>query len=60
MAVLLIGTLDTEGDELGIVRDRLLAAGVEVLLADVSTLGPPHGAEPDMAMTETMRRFKAL
>ena len=49
MAVLLIGTLDTKGEELAFVRDRLLAAGVEVLLADVGTQGPPHGAEPDIA-----------
>ena len=48
VAVLLIGTLDTKGDELGFVRDRLLAAGVQVILADVSTQGPPHGAEPDI------------
>ena len=49
MAVLLIGTLDTKGAELAFVRERLLAAGVEVILADVGTHGPPHGVEPDIA-----------
>src|ERR1044072_3961065 len=47
-AVLLIGTLDSKGAELAFMRDRLVAAGVEVILADVGTQGPPHGAEPDI------------
>ena len=41
MAVLLIGTLDTKGAELGYVRDRLTAAGVAVLVADAGVLGLP-------------------
>lgn len=41
MAVLLIGTLDTKGAEIGYVRDRLTAAGVPVLIADAGVLGPP-------------------
>lgn len=41
MAVLLIGTLDTKGAELGYVRDRLAAAGVPTLVADAGVLGPP-------------------
>ena len=40
--VLLIGTLDTKGDEYAFLRDRLRDAGVEVLLADVGTLEPPR------------------
>jgi uncharacterized protein (UPF0261 family) len=47
--VLLIGTLDTKGDELAFVRQRLLDAGVDVLVADAGTGGPPHGIEPDVA-----------
>ena len=43
--VLLIGTLDTKGDEYAFLRERLRHAGVDVLLADVGTLEPP-GAEP--------------
>jgi uncharacterized protein (UPF0261 family) len=50
MAVLLIGTLDTKGEELAFLRERLLQAGVDVLLADASTHGPPHGAEPDLTL----------
>jgi uncharacterized protein (UPF0261 family) len=38
--VLLIGTLDTKGDELAFLRERLRDAGVGVLLADVGTLEP--------------------
>ncbi|WP_028060716.1 Tm-1-like ATP-binding domain-containing protein [Candidatus Solirubrobacter pratensis] len=48
MAVLVIGTLDTKGDELAFLRERLLESGVGVLLADAGTQGAPHGAEPDI------------
>lgn len=41
MAVLLIGTLDTKGSEVGFVRDRLLAAGVAVRVLDAGSLGSP-------------------
>ena len=51
MAVLLIGTLDTKGAEIGYVRDRLAAAGVEVLVADAGVLGDPAFA-PDIARAE--------
>jgi uncharacterized protein (UPF0261 family) len=50
--VLLIGTLDTKGDEYAFLRDRLRDAGVDVLLADVGTLEPPRGAEPDIGREE--------
>ena len=43
VAVLLIGTLDTKGEELAFLRSRLLQAGVAVLLADAGTGGPPQG-----------------
>ena len=52
--VLLIGTLDTKGDEYAFLRDRLRDAGVEVLLADVGTLDPAHGASP----TSRARRWR--
>ncbi len=48
MSVLLVGTLDTKGTEFAYVRDRLLAAGVTVLVADTGVLGPPAFA-PDIA-----------
>jgi uncharacterized protein (UPF0261 family) len=46
--VLLIGTLDTKGNELAFVRSRLVAAGVDVLVADAGTLAPPAGLEPNV------------
>lgn len=41
MSVLLVGTLDTKGSEFAYVRDRLVAAGVSVLVADAGALGEP-------------------
>jgi uncharacterized protein (UPF0261 family) len=41
MAVLLIGTLDTKGVEVGFVRDLLRQAGVETLVLDAGVLQPP-------------------
>jgi uncharacterized protein (UPF0261 family) len=49
--VLLLGTLDTKGEELEFLRDRLRAAGAQVLLADVGTLEPPR-VEPDITREE--------
>jgi uncharacterized protein (UPF0261 family) len=49
--VLLIGTLDTKGDEYAFLRDRLGEAGVDVLVADVGTLEPPR-AKPDITREE--------
>jgi uncharacterized protein (UPF0261 family) len=47
MAVLLIGTLDTKGTELGFVRDLLGEAGVRTLVMDAGVLGEP-AFEPDI------------
>jgi uncharacterized protein (UPF0261 family) len=41
MAVVVVGTLDTKGAEVGFVRDRLRESGVESLVVDVGVLGPP-------------------
>lgn len=49
--VLLIGTLDTKGEEYAYLRDRLREAGVEALLADVGTREPPT-VEPDFSREE--------
>ena len=49
--VLLIGTLDTKGDEYAFLRERLREAGVAVLLADVGTLEPPR-VGPDISREE--------
>ena len=46
--VLLIGTLDTKGEELAFVAGRLRDAGVDVLVADAGTGGPASGLEPDI------------
>src|SRR5262249_15629877 len=48
MSVLLVGTLDTKGNEFEYVRDRLKAAGVPVLVADAGVMGPPAFA-PDIS-----------
>ena len=53
--VLLIGTLDTKGEEYAYLRERLQLGGVEVLVADVGTGGPPHGCEPEIAAEEVAR-----
>ena len=49
--VLLIGTLDTKGEEYAYLRDRLREARVDVVLADVGTLEPPR-IEPDISREE--------
>jgi uncharacterized protein (UPF0261 family) len=49
--VLLVGTLDTKGEELEFLRERLRLAGVDALLADVGTQGPPRG-RPDITREE--------
>jgi uncharacterized protein (UPF0261 family) len=49
--VLLVGTLDTKGEELDFLRDRLRLAGVDAVLADVGTLEPPRTA-PDITREE--------
>jgi uncharacterized protein (UPF0261 family) len=49
--VLLLGTLDTKGEEFEFLRDRLRLAGVDALLADVGTLEPARG-RPDIPREE--------
>src|SRR3954470_22701383 len=49
--VVLIGTLDTKGDEYAFLRDRLRSAGIDTLLVDVGTQGAPR-AEPDVSREE--------
>jgi uncharacterized protein (UPF0261 family) len=51
VAVLLIGTLDTKGEELAFLRSRLQQAGVEVILADAGTGEGPR-VEPDITRGE--------
>ncbi len=55
MAVVLIATLDTKGRELGFVRDLIRASGLETVVIDVGSLGPPT-IEPDLSRDEVFRR----
>ena len=43
--VLVVGTLDTKGDELRYMRDLIRAAGLPVRMVDLSTTGDHSGAE---------------
>ena len=49
--VVLVGTLDTKGEEYAFLRERLERAGVATLVVDVGTQGPPR-TRPDVAREE--------
>jgi uncharacterized protein (UPF0261 family) len=49
--VVLVGTLDTKGNEFGFLRDRLREHGVDVLLVDCGIVGEPL-CEPDIRREE--------
>jgi uncharacterized protein (UPF0261 family) len=55
MSVVLIGTLDTKGRELGFVRDELRRAGVRTLVIDAGSLAPPT-IEPDISREVVFQR----
>ncbi|WP_435005236.1 Tm-1-like ATP-binding domain-containing protein [Tundrisphaera lichenicola] len=55
MAVVLIGTLDTKGRELGLVRDILRGRGIETLVVDAGSQGPPT-TRPEISREEVFRR----
>lgn len=55
MPVVLIATLDTKGHELAFARDRLRAAGLQTLVLDAGSVGPP-AFEPDVPRDEVFRR----
>ena len=46
--VLLIATLDTKGEEVAYVRERLIACGCSSLVMDAGILGEPRGVRPDV------------
>jgi uncharacterized protein (UPF0261 family) len=54
MAVVLIGTLDTKGHELAFVRDLLRGQGLETLVIDAGSIGPP-AFSPDIDRDEVFR-----
>lgn len=47
MAVVLVGTLDSKGLEIGFLRDRIRASGLEAIVIDAGSGGPPQ-VEPDV------------
>lgn len=51
MSVYLIGTLDTKGNEVAFLRDRLSAAGIEVSVVDCGCVGEPP-FQPDVSREE--------
>lgn len=53
-SVLLIGTLDTKGQEYAYVRDRIRAAGHDTIVMDLGILGEPSFA-PDIPAGEVAR-----
>ena len=52
--VVLLGTLDTKGDEYAFLRDRLREHGVDVMLVDAG-VHEPVGIEPDVGRDEVAR-----
>jgi uncharacterized protein (UPF0261 family) len=51
MSVVIVGTLDTKGEEIGFARDVLQAQGVAVHVIDTGVLGEPE-FEPDTGASE--------
>ena len=51
MSVVIVGTLDTKGEEIGFARDVLQAQGVAVHVIDTGVVGEP-GIEPDTTASE--------
>ena len=52
LRIVLIGTLDTKGDEIAYVRDRLRALGARPIVIDTGILGEPAGCVPDISHAE--------
>src|SRR5436853_7233115 len=50
--VLLIGTLDTKGNETAYLRDRVRDLGGEAIVLDSGILGEAVGMEPDISRRE--------
>ncbi|MFB6140784.1 MAG: Tm-1-like ATP-binding domain-containing protein [Halosimplex sp.] len=51
MSVVIVGTLDTKGEEIAFARDVIEAQGVDVHLVDVGVMGEPE-IEPDTSASE--------
>jgi uncharacterized protein (UPF0261 family) len=50
-SILVVGTLDTKGNEVRFLRDRLLTAGMAAIVVDIGVLGPP-AFQPDVTREE--------
>ena len=50
--VVLIGTLDTKGPEIGYLRDRLNKLGLGTIVVDSGILGDPFDITPDIDHAE--------
>jgi uncharacterized protein (UPF0261 family) len=53
-SILVVGTLDTKGNEVQFLRDRLIAAGFATTVVDIGVLGPPV-FQPDVPREEIAR-----
>src|ERR1700722_17255330 len=53
-SILVVGTLDTKGNEIRFLRDRLVAAGLATTVVDIGVLGPP-AFQPDVPREEIAR-----
>lgn len=54
MAIIIVATLDTKGEEVGFARDVIESQGVSVHIVDVGVIGDP-GIEPDTTAGEVAR-----
>jgi uncharacterized protein (UPF0261 family) len=53
-SILVVGALDTKGNEIRFLRDRLMAAGLATMVVDIGILGPP-AFQPDVSRDEIVR-----
>jgi uncharacterized protein (UPF0261 family) len=53
--IALVATLDTKGEEVAYVRDRIHSLGAGTVVIDSGILGEPAGCEPDVSRAEVAR-----
>jgi uncharacterized protein (UPF0261 family) len=53
--IALVATLDTKGEEVAYVRERMRALGADAVVIDSGILGEPSGCEPDVSRAEVAR-----
>ena len=52
-AVLIIATLDTKGEEVNYIKQRIQKTGLDVVVLDTGILGEPKGIVPEVSARET-------